>query len=330
MKINESFFFYKMNETDDIKKPSKRGRKKKEVVETEQEPKIKKKRGRKAALKFFSSSIRKKIPISSNSNSTSNVILQLDITEQDQDQDQEECSLSLLGFSEEPTQYSSIKTVEVEVPPPQIQERRQGYITVLESDTHNTIWPLKTDVYCWWCCHSFDSVPVGLPVEFNFIKDRQRNLFKVKGNFCSIACVLAWYNHSKYNQSGKIFNLIKLLNKKLTGSDGYSQKLIPSPPRESLKIFGGELSIKEFREKSDNGFIYNLIEYPMIIIKEFIEEIDLTNLKLQNETTIETYDTGPKKNLENLIQNAKTRISTKDQKESTENTIDKFLKLKLT
>ena len=57
----------------------KRGRKKKEVVE--EEVKIKKKRGRKAALKYFSSSIRKQIPLKTNIVDNENSILFLDIKE---------------------------------------------------------------------------------------------------------------------------------------------------------------------------------------------------------------------------------------------------------
>jgi glycosyltransferase involved in cell wall biosynthesis len=64
-------------EKDDEKK--KRGRKKKEVVE--EEVKIKKKRGRKAALKYFSSSIRKQIPLKTNIVDNENGILFLDIKE---------------------------------------------------------------------------------------------------------------------------------------------------------------------------------------------------------------------------------------------------------
>ena len=50
-------------------------------------------------------------------------------------------------------------------------------------------------------------------------------------------------------------------------------KINLSPPRESLKIFGGYLSIEEFRENSlENNKLFNLICPPLISIIPKIEE----------------------------------------------------------
>ena len=343
------------------KQPAKRGRKKKEVVESEQEPKIKKKRGRKAALKFFSSSIRKKIPMSINTNSSNNIILHLDVPEQDQpgsDNENTEMTgpdntLSLLGFADESANYSNVHLQtkseqgqeynKVSVPNLEGQSQKldnkssqkiqKGYIQLFESMDTSKKWPEKTDLHCWWCCHGFDTVPIGLPMDYRYVRDHDQYLFKVKGNFCSIPCVYTWYNNSKYIKNPTILSLIKFLNRKITGMNTLNE----APPRETLKIFGGDLSIEEFRKKSNSGNIFKMINYPMIIIKEFIEEIDLTNLKIQNERQemesipIRCKTIGVKKGMENLIANAKTRMTTKNESTvSTENTIDKFLKMKLT
>jgi hypothetical protein len=328
----------------DGKVPAKRGRKKKEVVETDQEPKIKKKRGRKAALKFFSSSIRKKIPISFNTNSSSNVILHLDVNENmDIDEDNQ---IEAYEINENP---DSTLTPLFGVEPEPVNkshegESKMGYIQLFEKIDDSQKWPQRTDLYCWWCCHQFDTVPIGLPIDYRSVVLRgNQTVFKVKGNFCSTACVLSWYNNSKYIKDAKIFTLIKFMNKKLTG--GNSSNLIPAPPRETLRIFGGDLTINEFREKSNNGTLYKMINYPMIVIKEFIEEIDLTNLKIQNEKQEVTdnnnnnnsnnnnnnnNNNNKKTGLEHLIASAKTRMTSKGETVSTENTIDKFLKMKLT
>lgn len=309
------------------KVPAKRGRKKKEVLETDNEPKIKKKRGRKAALKFFSSSIRKKIPISFNTNSSSNVILHLDVNEKmevDEAFGAEPCDNDNMHL---PSEYSIGDNNNIDNSATQ-QESKMGYIQLFEKIDDSEKWPDHTDLYCWWCCHHFDTVPIGLPIDYRTVVSRENQMvFKVKGNFCSTACVLSWYNNSKYIKDAKIFTLIKFMNKKLTGN---SSNLVPAPPRETLKIFGGDLTIKEFREKSNNGTIFKMINYPMIVIKEFIEEIDLTNLKIQNEKQETVNNNNIKKGgLEHLIASAKTRISSKVETVSTENTIDKFLKMKL-
>ena len=67
----------KPNETE----KKKRGRKKKDKIE--EEPKIKKKRGRKAALKYFSSTIRKKMPLTASIHDNDKSILHLNIKEED-------------------------------------------------------------------------------------------------------------------------------------------------------------------------------------------------------------------------------------------------------
>ena len=60
--------------------PKKRGRKKKEKV-IDEEPKIKRKRGRKACVKYFSSSIRKKMPLTTSLQDTDKFILHLDLND---------------------------------------------------------------------------------------------------------------------------------------------------------------------------------------------------------------------------------------------------------
>ena len=40
-----------------------------------------------------------------------------------------------------------------------------------------------------------------------------------------------------------------------------------APPRECLKMFGGDMSIEEFRKNSHNGIVYNSMLPPYIAIK---------------------------------------------------------------
>ena len=50
-------------------------------------------------------------------------------------------------------------------------------------------------------------------------------------------------------------------------------KINLAPPRESLKMFGGYLSIEEFRENSlENNKLFNVISPPLISIIPKIEE----------------------------------------------------------
>jgi hypothetical protein len=190
--------------------------------------------------------------------------------------------------------------------------RKFGFFTILDEFLAEYDWPKNTSVCCWWCCHSFQTIPIGLPVEYKYDK------FITKGIFCIFACALAYRNDSKTIKNCKN-ELINLLFKKLTGcyinnKDAYKQmlytrlkslgindetlvtnyvnqlsklvieKLEPAPPRCALKMFGGELTIEEFRQQTDEHKIYKLIEYPMCIARDYVQEIDVQTLKNANAT----------------------------------------------
>jgi len=97
----------------------------------------------------------------------------------------------------------------------------------------------KTDVCCWWCCHKFDSDPCYLPT----VTDDITNRFIVIGNFCSWRCVKA-YNMSLPNEVTKRLHILRKMLK-CVGCNSATIK--EAPPRQTLKMFGGHLSIEEFR-----------------------------------------------------------------------------------
>ncbi len=103
------------------------------------------------------------------------------------------------------------------------------------NDTEGKVIPKKTDIWCWYCSHSFNTQPLFLPIRF--YKDR----YEITGNFCSWGCVKA-YSSKRYQ--GKYNRLIQKYFKNLTGESF----LIKSSPEISvLKVFGGNMTIEEFR-----------------------------------------------------------------------------------
>ncbi len=98
-----------------------------------------------------------------------------------------------------------------------------------------TCWPEKTDVWCWWCCHPFDTMPIPCPIEY----DEIRNIYKVNGIFCSWSCAAA-YSVKEYSS----LSLIYQMKNKLCG---YSENITVSPPRQCLKNFGGYMPITSYR-----------------------------------------------------------------------------------
>jgi hypothetical protein len=144
-----------------------------------------------------------------------------------------------------------------------------------------TGWHTKTDIWCHWCCHPFDTFPVPCPIAYNEITSK----FDTVGVFCSWDCSAA-YSIDKYNSLSHLYKLRKCIGVlagpagPATGSEGSKGSLqdnqaptgpwINKPeyqetafnvacPRLCLKVFGGSMTIEEFRKKSGSGiFISNV------------------------------------------------------------------------
>ena len=126
--------------------------------------------------------------------------------------------------------------------------------------------PLRTSIYCWWCCHPFETKPVVLPTDL--IEEE----FKVEGCFCCPECAAA-YNHANYHQHAERsnYNLLNMLYKRYNDDSQIPIKL--APPKLCLRIFGGNLSIEEFRQNCSNYYQeFTTISAPMISIIPQIEE----------------------------------------------------------
>ena len=131
---------------------------------------------------------------------------------------------------------------------------------------NNRKWLSKTDIHCLWDCHQFNSVPIAIPKK---IIDDTFHLF---GYFCSFNCAASYIFGTNILASNKweYYSLLCLLQKKITGSNKY-EKIKLAPPKECLKIFGGFLSIEEFREQFHHVDEYTLRMPPMVPIESTIE-----------------------------------------------------------
>ena len=114
-------------------------------------------------------------------------------------------------------------------------------------------WPMETDILCWWCCHSFNTIPI--PAVTNY--DYKRNRYQVKGIFCSWNCAASYTT----DLGKSIFPLYKL-KKEWTQDNSTIKK---APHKTVLKAFGGPMTIEEFRNpvcKNREMYIStNKIEY---------------------------------------------------------------------
>jgi hypothetical protein len=150
--------------------------------------------------------------------------------------------------------------------------KRIRIVTTLKNIINFDEWPEKTDIHCWWCCHKFDSCPCTMPTKYDPLRKR----FTFTGIFCSWNCVKAnnfeMGDHLKYQRS----ELITLLIQQIYGITK-AINIKPAPPRQCLKMFGGYLSIDEFRNNNSyvESYKINLLNYNFI----YPEVTELTNIK---------------------------------------------------
>ena len=98
--------------------------------------------------------------------------------------------------------------------------------------------PEHSDSACFWCCHTFTHRPVILP-----IRDTGEYI-QVTGNFCSPECATAYLfdmrqdSHTRWEQLSLLYRLY---------GEVCNGKIHPAPSRNVLTLFGGNLSIQEYR-----------------------------------------------------------------------------------
>jgi hypothetical protein len=146
----------------------------------------------------------------------------------------------------------------------------------------------SNDIHCWWCCHKFDTLPLGLPEKYYEKK------FHTIGHFCSFNCSMAYdlslNDHKIWDRISLLYYLRNMIFLHLYPNNDVKllDDIITAPPRCMLKMFGGKLSIEEFREKSIVlKKQYRSIIPPSVSLTQQIEESTYNNdqnvlLKLPN------------------------------------------------
>ena len=177
-------------------------------------------------------------------------------------------------------------------------------------------WPESTNIYCWWCCHQFTGIPCAIPEYYK--KDK----FYVSGCFCSFNCSASYSFSKNDNNIWERYSLLNLMYKQL-----YNQKFTKislAPPREVLKIFGGYMSIDEFRENSlKNDKTFTVIKPPLIsVIPKIEENISTINKNLKNNISIIN---------ENILNKTHNNLKLKRNKPVTNpnSTLQSFMDLKI-
>lgn len=101
-------------------------------------------------------------------------------------------------------------------------------------------------MHCWWCCHRWDGPDIHLPIRYD---DRTKK-FSTIGHFCSFECAKAYGRDTGGSRWGEILEYLALYRKHSAG------KYVPTtcaPKRQTLRMFGGPLTIEQFRKDAKNA-----------------------------------------------------------------------------
>jgi hypothetical protein len=268
----------------------KRGRKPKPKVENE-EPKIPKKRGRKPKLKLISEEEKNKFILPSkrgrkpkdktivlnkdlNLDNISNVILHLPISLEILEELDEELSFKYEKKNILPDPFDPTISTDYNVNKKDsscIYKIIDNNEKILETEIENSINSINynnhlyndtnyKNIKCNWCLHNCDDKVTHLP--FNI----SNGVFNMYGNFCCPECA-ASFNFNELNDD-LIWERYALLNYVYNENNS---KYNIAPSRLILDIFGGPLSINEFREIINTNKNINTILPPLYIIKPQIE-----------------------------------------------------------
>ena len=121
----------------------------------------------------------------------------------------------------------------------------------------------------------------------------KNNKFKAVGCFCSPECASA-YNFNKYPHTCWEYNALLNLLYKITFRNN-NIKIKPAPDREVLNIFGGKLSIDDFRS-SINYMKDHTVIYPPLVSslgkhEESFNSKMPSDLKIKRRTPLKTKNT---------------------------------------
>jgi hypothetical protein len=137
---------------------------------------------------------------------------------------------------------------------------------------------------CWNCCHSFNNIIIGLPINYN------NNIFYTIGDFCSLECATR-YAFDNYNE--KIYEIIPIINMYNNIKFNNINKITLAPSKLILKKFGGTMDIEEYRKNFNNNIYY--INLPIIIPinnniykYEFNNSNNIKDLKLYRKKELNT------------------------------------------
>ena len=136
--------------------------------------------------------------------------------------------------------------------------------------------PKSVDIACFWCAHAFSGQPCIIP------EREVHGVYMVYGNFCCPQCAFSYLLQEVVDPHvhwERVALLHRIYDKEGKG------RMFPAPCRESLKLFGGPLSIDSFRATIDRHYVrVDMHMPPMVSILGSIDTkpIDFFDSSIKN------------------------------------------------
>lgn len=193
---------------------------------------------------------------------------------QDEDDDEDEDSIEMSNDIAD-TGVERVDVIAKTIKNTKIHEMMFDFI---DMNNNGNTWPKHTSTACFWDCHKFSTVPIGIP-------DRIfRNRVYLWGCFCSYNCAASYIFFERVSNMWEKYALLNYLYAKINNTK--SVRITLSPPRHSLQMFGGVMSIDTFRKASlVNNVKYRIINPPLVSVIPQLEEIQLENLNRKKANT---------------------------------------------
>ncbi len=102
---------------------------------------------------------------------------------------------------------------------------------------------------CFWCCHPFAWKAVVLPTHY----DVYINQYSAEGNFCSPECALAYCYSDHLLTDAQRWLRHSLLRSLYASIYPKDTDISPAPDKRCLRMFGGTLSIEQYRRYIKEG-----------------------------------------------------------------------------
>jgi hypothetical protein len=143
--------------------------------------------------------------------------------------------------------------------------------------------PETTNISCFWCAHPFTWKPSVIP------EREEKGTYRVYGNFCSPSCSMSYLLDESLDTHVR-WERIALLHR-LYGKSYKGHRIFPAPTRQTLAIFGGPLSIDQYRATIEEQRVRIDIQVPPMV--SILGSIDTK--------PIDFYDTSMKHTISPLL-----------------------------